>query len=241
MARVAPVHVGAPVRPPAQATEEAIAPELTQAELEATFRARQEGGAWAAEQKKGVIDGVAKALGDTGAVKDVDCRDGACRVTVTHRDSTGQARLMSSLSTHPLRGFAAVHVLDEGGATVVYLEREISTDADEPESLTDVSNKFAAQSRDAAWADRMTQEIRSTLGPVLSGGTALDDLECQSTLCKLTLSHTSEAARQTFFSVLSENPIRAGEGAQLFTVEDHGSPKTVLFVSRQSTALAEGG
>ena len=241
-----PATANCATRPPfpqSEAADEQIAPEPTLAEIENGFRARPEGGAEAVEQAKSVMQSLAKELGTTSVVKDVDCRGGACRVSVTHRDASGPSLLMSRLSERPLKGFGSTRVVDEGEgkASVVYLEPAKEPGADEPESLTRVSGDFAREPRDPRWADHMTTEIQSSLGAVVATGTAIDAVECQSTLCKVTISHANEAARQAFFATYSNNPIRSTTGARVFSLDEKGTPKTVMFISRGGSTQTEEG
>jgi hypothetical protein len=96
---------------------------------------------------------------------------------------------------------------------------------------SEIKARFASEPVDGEWSLGMTREIRLTLGTP-AGGTALEEAQCASSLCRVVLAHQSAAAQRDIIAFVK--PLEKLQTAIFFdytTEPNHW--ETTLYVLRE--------
>jgi hypothetical protein len=101
-----------------------------------------------------------------------------------------------------------------------------------------IEDHLAHERIDVDWSGKVVAAFREVFRAKVPG-TQLDDAQCGSTLCKLSLSHTTVDAQIHLGDVMAKvAPVRA---EMLYRYhEDPQHPTTVLYVAREGTTLPVG-
>ncbi len=96
--------------------------------------------------------------------------------------------------------------------------------------------EFSAQARDPEWSDAVEAEIAQRMNaPAFEGSTLLAG-ECQSSLCRVEVSHLDEDARDRFMETLPQTSPFDTDGFIRDTSDDH-EMMTTLYFSRRGADL----
>jgi hypothetical protein len=121
---------------------------------------------------------------------------------------------------------------------------ERSSAAEAAPSLDDqkayLQASFSDQAPDADWSRTATKQLHEMFEPLASNDTSLRSVDCRSTLCRVELTHTTEAEYRSFMTTVMSGAMRdwkgPGGGGMLGT-EPNGAVTTVLFLAREGAEL----
>ncbi|MBI4509826.1 MAG: hypothetical protein HY698_09315 [Deltaproteobacteria bacterium] len=99
-----------------------------------------------------------------------------------------------------------------------------------------LDDRIATEPADPKWNAEVRQEIALALRSEKLLRSKLVSADCQATLCRVSLSHASEEAREDFLDVLPTTRPFSTEGF-VRTMDRDGSPSTVVYFARQGHPL----
>ena len=101
-----------------------------------------------------------------------------------------------------------------------------------------LAGQLASEEYDTGWAGNFQAELDQGLKAESFAGTRLSDVECKSSLCRVTLAHDNSETEEQFFEHMLELPIMSNTQAYYQREgNDDGSSSLILYIAREGRSL----
>lgn len=117
-------------------------------------------------------------------------------------------------------------------------ERIAQDQAYQQQTTVTLAGQLASEEYDSDWAGNFQADLDQGLKSDSFTGTHLSDVECKSSLCRVTLAHDNSETEDQFFEHMLELPVMANTQAY-YQRENNGDGSTslVLYVAREGQTL----
>ncbi len=106
--------------------------------------------------------------------------------------------------------------------------------------LSDLEKQLYAGTKDDEWEKTLEQQINHTLEKNLDNNTALLDIHCETSLCKIEVEHEEADTKMLFMTYLTQ--LEAFNDKETFyktDFDENGNETTLLYVAREGYRLPE--
>jgi hypothetical protein len=101
-----------------------------------------------------------------------------------------------------------------------------------------LEDRFAAETRDAAWATTAQQELHADLGRFATRDVGIRDVQCRASLCRIELALATRDSASAFMESWLRQRTWTGPGvADSDVVGADGQPRMVMFVGKDGQEL----
>lgn len=101
-----------------------------------------------------------------------------------------------------------------------------------------LENKLADEQHDAEWAGNFQSGLEQGLAAESFKVTRLTNVDCKTSVCRVTLGHDSQEHEEQFFEHVLELPVMANTQAYYTRVPNaDGSSSTVMYIAREGQSL----
>lgn len=130
-------------------------------------------------------------------------------------------------------------VSEPSDTTLTLAEQEAQERARTAQTTALLDNSFAAQPKDPTWSLQAERQVADSFNSdEIAAGSQLQQLSCQSTLCRIQSHHSDTAAERVFMTRLGRlNAFGDAEAYSQRLEQPDGSIETVTFVTRSGHRL----
>ena len=121
---------------------------------------------------------------------------------------------------------------------VLHQERIAQDQAYQQQTNVALAGQLVSEEYDSDWAGNFQADLNQGLKSDSFKGTHLSDVECKSSLCRITLAHDNSETEEQFFEHMLELPVMANTQAYYQRESNgDGSASLVLYVAREGKKL----